>query len=199
MLFLGCRNPARSRGRHSAIRRVRPVAAALLLAGLLAACSGDVTDQSGPLTVGTSAEVPENTYCAPLDPRAGTIGLGDVVSNPGEDPAELRSIELVQPRNLELVDTGAWTLGGSLGLMYHWSEAQAAGDVDTAHLTGALSPASGYVVEPGATVGVAALVDIEDPSRAAGAYQLMVRYEVNGKRYAEMTNLSYEMEPDGCD
>ncbi|MFB0835743.1 hypothetical protein ACX8Z9_04880 [Arthrobacter halodurans] len=83
--------------------------------------------------------------------------------------------------------------------MYYWSEAQAAGDVDTAHLTGALSPASGYVVEPGATVGVAAMVDIEDPSRAAGAYQLMVRYALNGKQYAETTNLSYEMEPHGCD
>jgi hypothetical protein len=59
--------------------------------------------------------------------------------------------------------------------------------------------AEGFVVDPGATAVVGAVVTIPDAEQRAGAHQVIVRYASKGRRYAELTNITYELEPDGCE
>ncbi|MFB0836249.1 hypothetical protein ACX8Z9_15390 [Arthrobacter halodurans] len=170
----------------------------LACAALLASC-GTYTDQTGPLVVGPASGEPENTICSAIEPEMLRPGFAETIYNETNHPAEILSIDLAEPRNLEVTGTGAWKLDDGILLHYMWSDAEAARDRDTAKFVANLSPAEGFVLNPGDGAGVAVTAEVLDASQPAGAHQLRVRYRSNGREYAEVTNVSYKLEPDGCD
>lgn len=177
-----------------------PLAAFIpVLLGLgLAACSAApiAPDQAGPLTVGNPTGVPDSIYCSPLDPAARGVGFAEVVGNDTADPAEILAIELEKPQNIKLNNTGAWKLDGLME--YIWSERTGAAEKKAGYVVGGNPDVRGKIVEPGEQFIVATMVEVIDSSKPAGAHQLLVRYKLKGKDYAELTNVTYELRPGGC-
>jgi hypothetical protein len=180
------------------VSRLAAAVPVLVGAALLAGC-GAYPDQSGPLLVGPPSGEPENTICSPIEPEMLKPGFGETVFNRTNQAAEILSVELAGARNLEVKDTGAWKLDESVPMFYMWSDAIVDRDPDAAKFVANLSPAEGFVLNPGDEAGVAVAAEVLDPSQPAGAHQLLVRYRSGGREYAEVTNVTYELNPGGCD
>lgn len=82
---------------------------------------------------------------------------------------------------------------------YLWSDAEVDRHPETSRLAERRRrTAAGFVVRPGATVGVSATCEVLDASQGAAVRHLIVRYISEDEEYSEPTHVGYRIEPDGC-
>lgn len=177
-------------------------AVGLAMALCLAACTPGVsaprTSQGGPLTIGSDNDGPTgNHICGPLPKKGAEVNFAGTIVNPTKNPARILDVELVDPVNTTAESVRAWDRRKSDGEVY-WSDQQSAGDKGYAKLFSVLEPAVGYVVDPGQAAGVAVQATVTSTGDDVTVGRLLISYELDGTEYAELTDVDYDLKPDGC-
>jgi hypothetical protein len=124
------------------------------------------------------------------------VGFADIITNSTGETAEIKSVELVDPINLHVDSGRAWNVRRD-GALYFWTYQEEQSKYFKEPLK-AMRAAGGYIVEPGAEVGVAVPAVITEPDQDVTVGRILVRYDVGGTEYAEVSNTKYEMKPGGC-
>lgn len=171
-----------------------PIASVLAFGGL----TFGTTSQSGPLSIGLDEESDTaSPLCSPLQEPGAVVNFAAIITNETGKPARLQSVELVDPVNVRPGHPQAWNFRDS-GPQLYWSEEQSAGDKSYERLASAMVPATGYVVEPGAGAGVSVPAEVAETRTYATVARILIRYTMNGRQYAELSGISYELVPGGC-
>lgn len=149
----------------------------------------------GPLT-DVPDEGPTMWHCNPLEAVQGPVGVVMMLTNPEPFPVTVQTVELVDPENLRKIDTRARLHDEDDKGYLVWHTPEDFGPDETP-FTGT---AEGFVLEPGVTAEVAVIAELEDPQSPASAKQLRAAYELDGRTYHGLSNVSLHWDtPDGCD
>lgn len=160
---------------------------------MLTGCVGSMPQ--GPLT-NISAEGPDVWYCNPLVSVQGPVGVVMMLTNTESSPVTVQTVELVEPENLRKLDTRARLHDEDDKGYWVWHTPEDFGPDETP-FTGT---AEGFVLEPGVRAEVAVIAELEDPSSPASARQLRAVYELDGRTYHGLSNVSVQWDtPEGCD
>lgn len=178
--------------------RVLALAAVFCLAACSAGEAAPRTSQDGPLSIGTNEDGPVgNHICAPLPAKGAEVNFAGDIANPTKSPARILAVELVDSVNTKAEAVRAWDRRKSDGEFY-WSDMQSDGDKAYAKLFSVLEPGVGYIVGPGQAAGVAVRATVTSTGADVTVARLLIRYELEGTEYAEVTDVDYELNPGGC-
>lgn len=95
--------------RHQTLAWGTSLMAALLLGGGAVGAAGPHPHQSGPLDIGADHDgAPLTQYCSQQVDTDMAVGFAAIIQNRTERPAELQSVEFVDPVNLRPGAGKAW-------------------------------------------------------------------------------------------
>jgi hypothetical protein len=191
----------RRQPRSTALRRWASVITAAALTALLASGCGVQASQSGPLAFGLDElHDPENSMCGPRSHLAEGFYLGDIATNPTDHDLILIRLELVNPKGVTAVGTGAQDNTGNTMVLYGGSEdmkAELLADESDRPANARtrwpeITPQDlNYVLSPGKQAQVMIEIHPDRDSGRVSVDRLRLTYESQGRTYQEVSNVAF--------